>query len=210
MFRLFKRSKMEDWEVDLLRNVLIRLPSEYSTLLDQVNNGLFRGVLLDVSDIPGYVAFTFHSNILKIYNKDNERDFKLTNIKVFDNKLLSFVPYEVYVSSGTISGYSLVGSKKNSIDVSRVDVSCFKKVFIDTTDYFRIMHLLNEEERNLLNPSDVYSIVLSDKEFFHLKELEDGDFIGMDENKIIYKITHDPNEAVEINKKLSEVLKNGY
>lgn len=207
MFGLFKRTKIENWETDLLRKVIIKLPSEYSILIDQINDGLFRGVLVGVSDIPGYVAFTFHANVLKKYDKDNEQDFKLTNIKVYDNKSLGFIPYEVYVSSGTISGYSLGGSNKNNIDVSKVDVSGFKKVFIGESDYNRIMHILNEEEKKLLNPSEVYSIVVADKEYFHLKELEDGDFIGMDEKKVIYKITHDPIEVMVINKKLSEVLK---
>jgi len=209
MFGLFKRTKIENWEIGLLKNVIIKLPFEYSSLINQVDDGLFRRVLVDTSDIPGYVAFTFHSNILKKYDRENERDFKLTNIKVYDNKSLSFVPYEVYVSSGTISGYSLVGCKGHNVDVRKVDVSGFKKEFIDESDYNRIMHVLNEEEKKLLNPSEVYSILIADKEYFHLKDLEDGDFIGVDENRVIYKITHDPLEEVVINKKLSEVLK-GY
>lgn len=207
MFGLFKRTKIEIWEIDLLRNVIIKLPYEYSSLINQINDGLFRGVLEGVSDIPGYVAFTFHSNILKKYDKENERDFKLTNIKVYDNKSLGFVHYEVYVSSGTISGYSLGGSKKNNIDVSKVDVSGFKKEFIGESDYNRIMHVFNDEEKKLINPSEVYSIYVADEEYFHLKDLEDGDFIGMDENKVFYKISHDPMEVVVINKKLSEILK---
>ena len=207
MFGLFKRTKIENWETDLLRNVIIKLPSEYSSLINQIKDGLFRGVLVGVSDIPGYVAFTFHSDVLKKYDIENERDFKLTNIKVYDNKSFGFVPYEIYVSSGTISGYSLGRNKKNNIDISKVDVSGFKKEFIGESDYNRIMHVLNEEEKKLLNPSEVYSIFILGKEFFHIKDLEDGNFIGMDECKVIYQIAHDPMEAVVINKKLSEVLK---
>jgi len=207
MFGLFKRTKIENWETDLLRNVIIKLPSEYSSLINQIKDGLFRGVLVGVSDIPGYVAFTFHSDVLKKYDSENERDFKLTNIKVYDNKSFGFVPYEIYVSSGTISGYSLGRNKKNNIDISKVDVSGFKKEFIGESDYNRIMHVINEEEKKLLNPSEVYSIFILGKEFFHIKDLEDGNFIGMDECKVIYQIAHDPMEAVVINKKLSEVLK---
>ncbi len=207
MFGLFKRSKIENWETDLLRNVIIKLPSDYSILLNQITDGLFRGVLVDVGDIPGYVAFTFHSEVLKKYDREKEQDFKLTNIKVYDNKSMDFVPYEIYVSSGTISGYSLGSNKKvKSIDITKVDVSGFKKEFIGESDYNRIIHLLNEDEKNLLNHSEVYSIFVSDKEYFHIKDLEDGDFIGMDANKVIYRIAHDPLEALVINKKLSEIL----
>lgn len=206
MFGLFKRTKIGKWETDLLRNVVMKLPSEYSSLINQINDGLFRGVLVDVSDIPGYVAFTFHSDVLKKYDRENERDFKLTNIKVYDNKALGFVPYEIYVLSGTISGYSLGGSKKHNVDVNKVDVSGFKKEFIGESDYNRIVDVLNEGEKKLLNPSEVYSIFVADKEYFHIKDLEDGDFIGIDKNKIVYKITHDPMEVVVLNKEIAEVL----
>ncbi len=206
MFGLFKRKKIENWETDLLRNVLMKLPKEYSSLMSQINDGLFRGVLVDVSDIPGYVAFTFHSNILKKYDREEERDFKISNIKVYDNKSLDFVSYEIYVSGGTISGYSLGGSKKNNIDVCKIDTSDFKKEFIGESIFNRIQDVLDEEEKKLLNPSKVYSVFIGGKEYFHVKDLEDGDFIGIDEKKIVYKITHDPMEVVVINKKLSDVL----
>lgn len=206
MFGLSKRTKIEKWETDLLRNVIMKLPSEYSSLMNQINDGLFRGVLVDMSDIPGYVAFTFHFDVLKKYDRENEREFKLTNINVYDNKSVGFVPYEIYVSSGTISGYSLGGSKKHKIDVNNVDVSGFKKEFVGESDYNRIVDVLNEEEKKLLNPSEVYSIYVADKEYFHIKDLEDGDFLGMDAKKVIYKITHDPIEANRIDKSLKEIL----
>jgi hypothetical protein len=207
MFGLFKRNKIEKWEIDLLRNVIIQLPKEYSILINQLDDGLLRGVLVDVSDIQGYVAFTFHSNILKKYDKEYEQDFKISNIKVYDNKLSSFIPYEIYVSSGTISGYSLGGGKKNNIDVGKIDVLNFKKEFIGEHLEGRILSIISEEEKNLLNISDVYSVFLEGKEYFHIKDLEDGDFIGMDEKKVIYKITHDPLRVLVINKTLLEILR---
>jgi hypothetical protein len=207
MFRLFKRTKIEDWEIDLLRNIIIKLPHEYSNLINQINDGLFKGVLVDASDIPGYVAFTFHSNLLKKYDRKNERDFKLTNIKVYDNKSLGLVSYEIYISSGTICGYSISVGKKHNIDSSKVDVSDFKKEYTGESDYNRIIHFFDEEEKKLLNPSEIYSIFIAYKEYFHIKDLEDGNFIGIDENKIVYKVIHDSMEREVINKKLSEVLK---
>jgi hypothetical protein len=206
MFGLFKRTKIEDWEIQLLRNVVTKLPDEYSGLINQINDDLFRGVLVGVSDIPGYVAFTFHPEVLHKYDRKNERDFKLTDIKVYDRKSSNFLPYEIYVSSGTISGYSLGGNKKRNVDLSKIDVSGFKKELIGESDYNRIVNLLDEEEKIVLSPSEVYSVFLDNKEYFHIKDLEDGDFIGMDTKKIIYKITHDPMEVHRIDKTLKEIL----
>lgn len=208
MFGLFKRTKIESWEIQLLRDVIMKLPSEYSSLINQINDGLFRGVLLDVSDIPGYVAFTFYSEVLKKYDRKNDRDFKLTNIKVFDNKSSFFLPYEIYVSSGTISGYSLGGGKNRSIDVSKIDILGLKKEFIGESDYNRLVKVFDEKEKKLLNPSEVYSVFVDNKEYFHIKDLEDGDFVGMDEKKVVYIITHDPMKVLALDKKITEVLNN--
>ena len=194
MFGLFKRTKIQEWEIQLLRNVILKLPKEYLSLMNQINDGLFRGVLVDISDIPGYVCFTFHSNLIKKYDRAQERDFKLTNIKVYDRKSCDFLNYEIYISSGTINGYSLEGKNRRNIDVEKVDVSKFMRVFIGESDYNRIINIFNKEEKAFLNPSQIYSVHINDKEYYHIKELGDGDFVGMDHNNNIYKITHDPLE----------------
>ncbi|GGZ39182.1 hypothetical protein GCM10007049_35670 [Echinicola pacifica] len=206
MFGLFKRTKVETWETELLRYTIEKLPKEYSSLISQITDGLFRGVLVDVSDITGYVAFTFNHDVLKKYDKEGDKDYKLTNIKVYDNKSSGSLPYEIYISSGTISGYSLGGSKKRDIDLSKIDVSSFKKELVGESDYNRIVNLLNDEEKTVVSPSEVYSVFVGDEEYFHLKDLEDGDFIGMDAKKIIYKITHDPMEVNRVDKTLKEIL----
>ena len=206
MFGLFKRTKLEYWEKELLCKVLMKLPKEYSTLMNQISEGLIKGVLLGMGDIPGYVAFTFNADVLRKYDRKNEWDFKLTNIKVYDNIISDFVSFEIYVSSGTISGYSLGGGKKHNIDLNKINVSNFKKEFIGKSDYDRIADILDSDEKKFLNPSEVYSVYVNGKEYFHVRDLEDGDFFGIDDKKVVYKITHDPLQAVSINKKLAEVL----
>jgi len=206
MFGLFKRTKIENWEIELLRNTIEKLPKVYSNLISQITDGLLRGVLVNVSDIPGYVAFTFNYDVLKKYDKEGDKDYKLTDIKVYDSKSRSLLPYEIYVSSGTISGYSLGGSKKRNIDLSKIDILSFKKELIGEPDYNRIINLLDDKEKIVVSPSEVYSVFIDDKEYFHLKDLEDGDFIGMDAKKVIYKITHDPMEVNRIDKTLKEIL----
>ena len=67
--------------------------------------------------------------------------------------------------------------------------------------------MFSEEEKSLISPSEVYSIFIEDKEYFHIRDLEDGDFIGIDKDKVVYKITHDPMEVKRLEKELLEVLR---
>lgn len=211
MFGLFKRSKIQDWELQLINNVILSLPEEYSDLMNSINEGLFKGVLTDISDIPGYVSFTFNPSILREYERESERDFKLTNIKVYDKVSSGYLSYEVYVSSGTINGYAINGQKNHKIDVDRIDVSRCKKVYIDGLDYNRIVKFFSKEENGLVNPSQVYSVYIKGQEYFHLKDVDDGDFAGLDENNNLYKITHDPLSVSAIGRdELSKILKNGH
>lgn len=206
MFRLFKRTKIESWEIELLCNTIEKLPNDYSDLVSQIEDGLFRGVLLDASNIAGYVAFTFNHDILRKYENRGDKDYKLTDIKVYDIMTMVSLPYEIYVSSGTICGYSLGGGKKRNIDVNNIDVSMYRKELVGESGYDRINALLDDVEKEVVSPSEVYSVFVSGKEYFHLKDLEDGDFIGMDAKKVIYKITHDPMVVQRIDQTLIEIL----
>lgn len=208
MFGLFrsKRTNIEKWETELLRKVMAKLPEEYSNLLKQIDDCLLKGVIENASDIQGYVAFTFHPSVFKKYDKTSERDYKLTGIKVYDIKSERFLKYEIYVSSGAISGYSLSNLKKCDIDLNKIEVSDFYKKTIGDSDYNCILDLLDTAESELISPSQVYSVFVGTTKYFHIKDLEDGDFIGMDENKRIYKITHDPLEVVKLDKSLIDIL----
>ena len=205
MLGLFKRTKIESWEIELLRTVIKQLPSQCINLINQIDDKLLKSVLLNKSDIAGYVAFTYNWDILKKYDKPNEYDYKFTNINIFDIKSFNYVQYEIYVSSGTISGYSLGKINKNNIDFSKIDISNLKKVLLGNIDYNRILPKLNDEEIKIMNPSAIYLVFVNNKEYFHIKDLEDGNFIGIDENKVVYLITHDPIEIKMLNKNIVEI-----
>lgn len=206
MFGLFKRTKIQEWETALLRNVIEQLPAEYAPLIDQLNDGLLRGARPDETFFKGHVGFSFEQSVVNKYDKPKERDYKLTNIKVYDRKPAAFVSYDIYVGAGMICGYTLGGEKKKDIDVSQIDTSAFKKQFIDGDDYARIKKLLTKAEKDLINASEVYSVILDNKEYFHIIDLEDGDFVGMDDKKVLYKITHDPMEIVKLDNSIADLL----
>ncbi len=207
MFRLFNRTKVKSWEINLMKKVINQLPNKYKVFLDQINEGLFRGVLINASDLEGYVAFTYNYDCVKKYENRNSRAFRISNIKVFDKKLSTYLNYTIYVSSGMINGYSIQGSKKYNIDIDKVDVKDYKIEIRDNSEYNELANILNLKERELLNPSEVYKIEIEGIEYFHILDLGNGDFIGIDKNKTIYKIKHNPLEITKIEANLENILK---
>lgn len=195
MFGLFKRTKIADWEIRLLKNVLLQLPQEYTAYINPIDNGLFKGIWLNASTIPGYNAFRFNPEVYKRYSDPKGQNFKITGIRVYDTKSAAFLPYEVYFYKGIIDGYALTGNKHMVVDPDTVDVSDFRKQVIGDEDYKRIAHLFSNQEKKLLNPFEIYAITLGNVEFFHIKALEDGNFIAVDLHKTFYRVTHDPFEV---------------
>ena len=41
-------------------------------------------------------------------------------------------------------------------------------------------------------PNDIYGIVLKGKSYYHLRDIEEGNFMVIDEEKNVYTITHNP------------------
>lgn len=206
MFGFFKRKKIDPWEIDLLLNVLKSIHGDFYRVLEsQVLQNLHRGVLIGLSDIPGYVGFTFNSDVYKSFYDKNGRNIRLENIYVFDQYSKQYVRYNIYISSGVINGYRITESKYK-IDVNKIDISKFRKVYLDNKDSNFISELLTAEEKELINSNDVFLVKIEGHNYFHLKDIGDGDFIGIDVDKNVYKITQDPPEITLIKKDLLKAL----
>lgn len=207
MFGLFKRTKIKKWELDLLREVLNKLDIDGSKdLLNQIDSNLIRGVLTNISDIKGYVAFTYNFEIVKKFENLKEKDYKIENVLVFDELSASFLDYTIYVSTGTISGYAINSNRKIKINPKNVRCLNAKKTYINNIDYDNLKKILTSNEIELINSSEVYLIEVNNKEFYKIKDIGDGDFIGIDKDKEMYKITHNPLEIKKIEGSLENII----
>lgn len=194
MFGLFKRSKTNDWEIPLMLNTIEKLPNEYSILKTQIEVGLITGVLEGLGDIKGYVAFKTNPAVYDRYENRKAKYFEISGLKVWDNKSSRYYDYKLYVISGVINGYSINSNeKKLVIDPGNI-IGDYKIVHPKFEDYEKICDVLTASERDMIDSSDVYIVNLEGKEYFHLKDLEGGDFISVDKQHNFYKITHDPYE----------------
>jgi hypothetical protein len=205
MFGLFKRSHVADWEISLLKNVFSKLPEEFRSFKNQVEEGLLNRVFID-SKSPGNVGFSYRPGLSRKFEDPNGEAYSLSGIMVYNKKTNSFTEFKIHIAFGMITGYG-TSSEKFEPDPENIKVESFRKVYLKNPEFDKLKKLLSKSEANLLNSAEIYEISLKGKTFFHLKDLEDGDFIGMDGDKNFFKITHDPYEATKINGKLEEVLK---
>ncbi|WEA03846.1 hypothetical protein [Mucilaginibacter sp. SJ] len=211
MFNLFKSKKkrlpVETWEMVLIKNALKKLPKEFESLINQIDEKLFLYSLVGYSSaFPDYVAFSFAPTLINKFEKKKEADYEITDIRVFDSHTSHFKTLTIHVSEGVICGYTLSGPKDVKIDAANVDVSRYVKKRNDNVYYDNAKKLLAAQDLELVSQGNVYEVILNGKLYYHIKELEDGDFIGVDSDGILYNVTHDPFEITPLNKSLKEFL----
>jgi hypothetical protein len=211
MFSLFKRTKIETWEIDFLKGVFLKLSNQIGNgFYDQVSSGLLRSVMIGIGDIPNYVGFTYNSNIYNKYYIANSRNYKLSNIRVKNVYSGEMLTVSIYIAYGVVNGYSLDNkNSKYKFDSSEIDTTNVKKVLIGGEHInSKILSYLTDREKELINVDDIYITSINNKDYYHLKELEDGNFIGIDEENNLYEVKHDDSiEASQINReKLTEIV----
>ena len=211
MFGLFKRTKIETWETEFLRIVFSKLSNEIGAeLYKQVESGLLKGVLIGNEHIPNFISFTYKPSLSnKFYHAKGEH-FKYSLIKVKDAYTGISLSVSIHIAYGMIIGYSIHNNvSKYKFDNSTINIDAIKKVDVNSDDNSKIFSLLTKQEQQLVNENNIYPTIIDDKYYYHLKELEDGDFIGFDRNNIVYRITHDPLEVSPIDRgSLVDIIKN--
>lgn len=206
MFNLFfkkkGRSQLNDWEVDLMLNTFKLLGSDYKKFEEQISKGIIKSVRL-YKQFPNYLSFGLNVKLLNEYEKKLESYFEIRGLSVFDTTSKSFIPFGIECDNGLILGYSMVKPINFIPDLNKINVTNHIKIQKGEDEFNKIIFLFSKEELALINPSEVYELDLKGKTYYHLKDIEDGDFLGIDIHKNIYKITHDP---FEINLQKNELV----
>lgn len=208
MFNFFKRkekSHLNGWESELFQNIFKSLGNEYSTFEKQVSEGIIETVRID-KKMPDYINFRLNIQILNKFEKKNEKMFTLNGIKILDKISREYKILNLDLGFGLILGYSVKDIHNFNPDIHKINVDSIYKVFYNNDDFDKIKSLFTNEEKDKINVSEVYEVELGGKIYYHLKDLEDGDFIGIDNNKNIFKITHDPFDIVKLNEDLENIL----
>ncbi|WP_417369462.1 hypothetical protein [Flavobacterium beibuense] len=202
MFKLFSKKDKNAWQIEMLKNVFTVMPTQYSIYLQQINEGLIKNILSGLGDIPGYKTISYHPDVVHKYEIRNEEISVIEGVKVFDLKSSRFIDLEIYIMSGMVSGYVLhTNTKKTEIDSTKIDVSNVKKVKIGNKDTEALQNILGNipnEISSMLDIQNTFEIETSKGDLYTIKDLENGNYIAIDKNSVIYGLIHNPYEVEEL------------
>jgi hypothetical protein len=204
MFEFFKKNDNNcSTKIELVIRVFSLLPANFLSIKKQLNEGILIGCKREKSN---YIKFTLKTDILNKYEDKNGNCFEIKGIKVFDKNLNTFIGISLEIAYGVFIGYSTFDVKELNPDIDKIDIRNYWVKSLENSEFENLKTLLSEEELKMINPNDVYELELGGQIYYHLKDIEDGDFIGIDKTKNIFKITHDPCNVIQIKEKLSSAL----
>ena len=200
--REMKRAEEKATTYKILSAVCAVLPEEFNYLSRQLEDGVIVVVDEQFFYKAGWRGFFYNPSISGKYENRKCKEFEIGNVTISDFNGEKH-PISITVDYGLFAGFLLDVEDLTSVDTSTIDVAGFQI----TSKENPLEKFFTKAELKYLNPSDLYEVELDDKIYYHLFDLEDGDFIGMDAEKNVYEITHDPYEIVLIKDKLLPFLK---
>ena len=192
MSNILKRKNIRKEDYTFLKSIASRLIDKYPYLVSQIS----KDFILD--------------------KKDNEFESKGTYTLILNAKLESkyinrklpqfFIIQDIFiwnVMQGMLAGYKLT-AKVSDLDLNKIDVSKIKEQNFNNQDkeeLDKIIGNIDEKIIPLLSLNSSFKIDIPEGSFYVIKDLNNGDYISIDQNGSVYKMTHDPYEIKCIYKK---------
>ena len=193
MFNLFKkRSNHKIRDIQLLQNIFTRFPTEFDFIIEQMSAGLIKGFKKSDSPIRNFHKIAIDISVLNKFENKKKGFYCLQGVEVFDLVLQEYSKVSIYIASDILMGYATPKAESFTPDISKIKIQELDFREMGNSAYSLVTSLLTKEEIDFTVRNDVYALELDNKVYYHLMDLEDGDFIAIDDQKKVYRITHDP------------------
>ncbi len=207
MFGFFKKKKkLLNWEPQLIIEVLKCFENnDYLHYINSIKDGILEDVRIN-ENFKNFYTFKYNNILLNKYEILKQKEIEIVDISVFNNKNSKYESFKLRLGYGLVLGYEISDRENFYPNFEKIDISRSFKKEVANEDFNDIKKLFSKQELDLLNPNDVYLLEINDLKIYHLFDIEDGNFIGVDKNKSVYRITHDPKEVILLNETILDLL----
>ena len=204
MFKLFKKTswKIEGKIFDFFDNLFKQLPSEFQFLSEGLLKGLYTRLSVNQAMKGFHYSISFDpSQSDKSVVKGKQ--FELKNIFVVQNGdefILNLTVYE-----GLWIGFEI---QKNILDFTdyNFDLSRFHKDKSKFAKDKKIEQLVIGLFSNDLELNNLSEFEVDGKYYYQIKDLEDGNYIAIDNRGQVFRLIHDPYKIELINKSIKQFV----
>lgn len=204
MFGLFKKTswKIDGKAFDFFRQVFMQLPSDFQFLLDGLDKGLYRRFSINHAMKGHFYSIGFDPK-QSDKSMTKGKQFELENIIIkLDGQAYQL---NITIHDGLWIGFEI---EKNILDFNnfQIDLSSFKKSKSKFAADTKIKKFVNGLTCNKLDLTELGEFDIDGKTYYQIKDLEDGNYIAIDNNGKVFGLMHDPYKIELINKSVRQFV----
>lgn len=204
MFGLFKKTswKIEGKSFDFFDKLFKQLPNEFHFLSEGLHKGLYRGFSVNHAMKGHHYSISFDpSQSDKSMVKGKQ--FELKNILVIQDS--NSLTLNLIVYDGVWAGFEI---EKNILDFTDFyfDLS---RLFKDKSNFAKnskVKRLVSGLSSPNLDLNDLSEFEVDGKYYYQIKDLEDGNYIAIDNKGKVFRLIHDPFQIELINKSITQFV----
>jgi len=193
-FPKYKNRQLRNDQFMLLSTIVSALPEDFQEIKDQLHLEDFLG-LSNGTVIPEFKSFIgYYSDTLAKFKKSGQ-NFKVSGLKIYSKRNGKFEDIELLVRDNLLAGLKITNSQYElkEFDLGKItsrDVVKSEVIFPpNKTDIF--YNSLDQGIKNILNPNDLSDIDFNNRTFYSFYDMEDGNYLAVDKNLIVYSLVHD-------------------
>lgn len=191
MFSFFrKRPRLN--VLNIIRELATIIPSKYDSIIRQVEEGIVVGFFLEGD---AYIKFKLDPSVISRFEDPIGRYYSISGFQLEwgDGSRTCFA---IRIGYGLVLGIelsdpSVIFRHQNQ---TRIILTSLRITYFDSLENT----FLSPSEANIFSPNDLYEIEIQGIHLLHLRDLDDGDFVAIDKEKSIYKVTHSPVKLVPL------------
>lgn len=177
----------------MIRELATIIPSQYDTIIRQIEEGIVVGFILEED---AYLKFKLNPSIIGRFEDPTGRYYSISGFQLeWDDG--SRTCFALRVGYGLVLGIEL--SDRSALfkhqNQRSIILTSLRITYFDSSEN----SFLSPSEAKMFSPNDLYEIEIQGIHLLHLKDLDDGDFVAIDEKKHIYKVTHSLIELTPLN-----------
>lgn len=204
MFGIFRKTswKIEGKAFDFFQQVFTSLPTDFQFLID----GLKKGLYIRYSENHSFKENTYHVGFDPLQSDKfmtKGKQFELENI-IIEQDGKSYI-LNLTIHEGLFAGFEFPKNIKEFTNF-HVDISSMiksKSLFSADPKIEKLVRGLISEQLDLTNLSE---IEIDEKIYYQIKDLEDGNYIAIDNKGRVFGLLHDPYKIELINKTVRQFV----
>lgn len=203
MFSLFKKKKevkkIQDWEFNLLKAIISKLPKKYDFLKPQISLDFFIDSVDNEFLKDGWKRVISNQNFYSNYRNKNI-NYLISDIEIFDLLNKKFINVDLDLYEGIIIGYKIF-SNSNEYDLNQINISNIKEKQFQNEDVIFLKQILGKVPttvENFIDIENTFKIEINEGTFYVIKDLTNGNYLSIDKNGAVYGMIHDPYEIEKL------------